>query len=387
MSQNFQNPFTMWADMNKQAFDTWSTWAANTMQQVVKTDSENDSEGKTPFDAYYDFFKKNFVQNPMFAGLYGEASNNLTDQMYKQWTEGMKSMSAFIPNQTVKDGFDRFFSSYQMFSGLQSYWDSILKNFPTDMKDWDSFTKSVMKQYQNLSGGFLAAFIPEQLKNFFTMPSENFTTMQQSLMQFFKPWIEDSTVLHGYLTKAMLGDREAYAEFMKEWAKVYKSSFSKMLNVPAIGANRVSIEKMMKLLDDYVNFVIIFNEFNLMISNMMTGAMEKLLAHLAELQSEGNQPQTFMEFYKIWSKFNEQAFMELYATDEFSKIMNETVSAGSKLQILCDDFVQDILAFLPLPNKREFDDVAHEVYQLRKKVKVLEKELKALKEQAPPDKK
>jgi cell division septum initiation protein DivIVA len=41
--------------------------------------------------------------------------------------------------------------------------------------------------------------------------------------------------------------------------------------------------------------------------------------------------------------------------------------------------MQDILAFLPLPNRRELDDVEQEVYKLRKTVKTLEKELKDIK--------
>ena len=327
---------------------------------------------------------KSFTQNPMLANMWGTAGFGMADQFYKQWADGMRNMSSFIPNKTVKEGFDRFFSSYQMFNGLQSYWDTFFKEIPKDMKDWENFSKSVMDQYQGLSDGFLKAFMPDQLKTFFTMPIESFSSLQQQFMGFFKPWIEDSSVLQGLLTKAMQGDKEAYGEFLKEWAKVYKNSLSKVLNMPAIGSNRASVEKMMKLLDDYVNFVIVYNEFSALISNMMTGAMEKLLGHLAELYKEGDQPQTFMEFYRIWSKFNEQAFMDLYSTDEFSKIMNETVSAGSKLQILCDDFMQDSLAFLPLPNRREFDDVAMEVYELRKKVKALEKELKSVK--APEDK-
>jgi len=305
MSQNFQNPFSMWTDMNKQMVDMWNSWASSIMPQTVKP--EGDDEIINPFDVY------------------------------------LKSMSAFIPNKAAKDAFDRFFSSYQMFGGLP----------------FSSMT--------------------DQFKSFFAMPLDSFANVQQFIIYFFKPWIDDSSVLQEHLAKAMLGDREAYSEFLKEWAKVYKNSFAKALQIPAVGSNRAAIEKMMKLLDDYVNFIIIFNEFNVMISNMMNGAMEKLLAHLAELQTAGTQPQTFMEFYKIWSKFYEQAFSELYATDEFSKLMNETMSAGSQLKILCDNFTQDILAFLPMPNRREFDDVAQEVYQLRKTVKKLEKDLKSMK--------
>ena len=152
-----------------------------------------------------------------------------------------------------------------------------------------------------------------------------------------------------------------------------------MLNMPAVGANRASIEKMMKLLDDYVKFATRYSELTTLFSGMSTTAMERIMAKLAELTAEGKQPQTFMEFYSIWSSFNEQAASEVYSTEAFARIMNETVSAGSKLQIMFDDFMQDLLAFLPIPNRRELDDVELEVYKLRKAVKSLEKELKDIK--------
>ena len=211
------------------------------------------------------------------------------------------------------------------------------------------------------------------------VPMEGFNTMQQTLMQLFQPWLDGSAELQNLFMKALQGDKGAYAEFLEEWNKTFKDSTSKLLNMPVVGANRTSVEKMMKLLDDFIRFSIRYSELSQMFSGMTTTAMERIMAKLAELNAEGKQPQTFMEFYSIWSSFNEQAANEVYSTEAFAKIMNETVSAGSKLQIMFDDFMQDILAFLPLPNRRELDDVEQEVYKLRKTVKTLEKELKDIK--------
>jgi len=105
---------------------------------------------------------------------------------------------------------------------------------------------------------------------------------------------------------------------------------------------------------------------------------------MMELQKEEKHPKTFMEFYKLWSSVNEQAFQELFVTEAFEKIMNETVSAGSKFKVLFDDFLQDALSFLPFPSRREIDSVEKEIYELRKKVKAQEKEIKQLKEKIEP---
>ncbi|MCL1917512.1 MAG: hypothetical protein FWG14_04240 [Peptococcaceae bacterium] len=383
MSENSQNPFSMWMDMNKSMYDAW----ASQMAQVTGNAPASASGGESanPMGAFYEMWMKNFTQNPMLSMFSGNAANesnpkNFMDQMYQQWQDMMKNMSMFIPNQSLKEGFDRFMNSYQMFTGLQSYWDTFLKNIPMDIPDWNAYAKPIMEAYQNMTGTFMQPFMPEALKNAFSMPMESFSLMQKTFVDFFKPWLEESSEIQGYLVKALQGDKEAYMEFLKAWAEIYKNSLAKVLNAPAVGANRETVEKMMKLLDYYVTFVIRFNEYNVLVSTMMTETMEKLLAHLGELQGQGKLPQTFMEFYKVWSAFNEKAFQDLFVTEAFTKIMNETVSAGSKLKILYDDFMQDMLGFLPLPNRRELDSVEEEVYELRKRVKALEKDLKDLKD-------
>ncbi|MCL1852739.1 MAG: hypothetical protein FWF88_06860 [Peptococcaceae bacterium] len=380
MSQNSQNPFSMWMDMNKNMYNAWNTWSAQMAQAVSPQPA---ADAGNPFNAYFEFLKSSFEQNPFFGGMTGGNAGSFVEQMTQQWQDAMKSMSMFIPNPALRDGFDRFVNAYQMFNSLQSYWDTFLKSVPTDVTDWNAYAKPILDYYQNLSTGFLQPFMPEQLKSIFALPFEDMTAIQQTFTNFFKPWLEDSAELQGLYFKSLQGDKEAYQEFLKAWAEVYKNSVSKLLNAPAVGASRESVEKMMKLLDYYVNFAVSFNEYTVMISALLSETMEKLLKHLVELQAEGKQPQTFMEFYKIWSSFNEQAFQELFVTDTFAKIMNETVSAGSKLKVMFDDYMQDLLAFLPLPNRREIDGVEEEVYLLRKRVKTLEKEIKTLKEQRP----
>ena len=374
-SKDQPNPFAMWTDLNKQMMDAWGDWASKTLPVPP---AGGEKSGENLYNAYYDFFANSFSQNPFLAGKQ-VSGTDFVEQMYSSWVDGMKNMSTFIPNQSVKDGFDRFMNAFNVFNGLQTYWSSYLKNIPADLNDWDSFSKTAMEQYQKISQGLANSFAPEQLKGMFAMPMEGFSTMQQTLMQIFKPWVEDSTDMQDFLMKALQGDPEAYKSFLEEWKRMFKDSTSKMLNMPVVGANRASIEKMMKLLDDYVKFAVRYSELTQMFSGMMSTAMEKIINKIAELHADGKQPQTFMEFYSIWSSFNEQAASEVFSTEAFAKIMNETVSAGSKLQIMFDDFMQDMLAFLPLPNRRELDDVEMEVYKLRKSVKSLEKEMKDIK--------
>lgn len=383
MNQNSQNPFSAWMDMNKNMLETWNNWVYPANAKTDASDSGKGTGAENPMKAFYDYYTKGFAQNPMYSWMTGDG-NNMMEQMNRQWQENMTNMAAFIPNQAVKDTFNRFISSYQAFNGLQSYWDMFLKNMPSDITDWNSFAKPIMSYYENLTNTFFQPFLPGQLSSFFVAPMENIQAMQQSFMQFFKPWMDDSAVLQGHLIKALQGDKDAYLEFLKAWSEVYKNSYSKALKMPMMGASHEQTEKVLKLLDYYVNYVVSLNEYFVLITQSMSGTMEKLLQNMMELQKEEKHPKTFMEFFKLWSSVNEQAFQELFVTEAFEKIMNETVSAGSKFKVLFDDFLQDALSFLPFPSRREIDSVEKEIYELRKKVKAQEKEIKQLKEKIEP---
>ena len=382
MSQNVQNPFSMWMDVNKNMFNTWNEWAAQ-MTPWAEKKSDSTFEGAGPAGAYYDFLQKSFSQNPFLSFLSNATQESAgPDQIIHQWQEGLKAMSSLIPNKSVREAYDRFLNAGMLLTGLRSYWDTFIKDMPKDITDIEAYTQQLLTYYQDMAKAFSHPFMPEQIRNvFFVTPLGNIDTIQYMLSDFFQPLLEHSETAQNLFMKAMTGDTEAYIDFLEEWKEMYKNSFSKILNIPAVGSNREAVEKIMKLLDYYVNFTVKANECSVTVSNLFTDTMGRILKHLNDLQAEGKEPQTFMEFYTIWSSFNEKAFGALFSTEEFSVLMNDMISVGSKLKIILDDLLQDMLSFLPLTNSRDFNDIGKVVFDLRKRVNRQEKEMKTLKEQ------
>ena len=379
MNQNSQNPFSIWMDANKNMLDTWNTWAAQ-MTPWADKQKVGAEEGAWPFGSWFDLLQKSFMKNPMLSFMGGMDLNAVTpDQIFSQWQDSMKTMSHFIPNKSVRDTYDRFLDAGMLFSGLRSFWNTFIKDMPKDITDIEAYIQQMLEYYQDMGKTLIHPFMPEQIRSmFFVTPLGNIDTIQYMLSDFFQPLLENSEAAQKLLVKAMSGDSEAYIEFLKAWKETYKNSVSKLLNIPAVGSNREAIEKMMKLLDYYVNFNVKANECSVTVSNLFNDTMSNILKHLVELQADGKEPQTFMEFYSIWSGFNERAFETMFSTDEFAKLMNDMISAGSKLKIILDDLLQDMLSVLPLTNSRDFNDIGKVVFDLRKRVNKLEKELKRL---------
>ncbi|KOA18135.1 poly(R)-hydroxyalkanoic acid synthase subunit [Clostridium homopropionicum DSM 5847] len=373
----------------KKLFEVYAEWAKNySPEKLTEMFPKNLSEGTEKFkelfntEKYMDLFKQmtTFDKIPNIFPL--SDSKDIVAKISKQWYDSMQILTQFIPNSSIRESFDKAMNSYNLYSNLYNFWSDIVGTMPSKQNSeaWDTFMKSVMDNYKKLSSNFAQSFLPEELRAFITNPIEDMPVYQQTLLNFFRPWVEDSGDLQKNLMLALKGDKVAYTNFLKEWGELYKNSYSKILNMPMVGSNRVMIEKALKNLDAFIQYFINLNEFATILNNLSIESMEKLVSQLGELSSENKVPESFMEFFKLWSNTNEKAFEELFATESFSKLMNDTVNAGYKFKIGLDDLIQDQLSLLPIPNRREINSVEKTVYELRKKIKTQSKQIEELRD-------
>ena len=382
MSPDSATPWSAWLDVSKNAWDTWS----HSVQKATEAFTPTEKAAESPLTAFYDQFKPFAAWNPFVAPGAGASASNpvaLGQGIYKQWEDGIRNFMSLIPNTSLKDSYERFFGSYQFFNNLQKFWEDNLQKIPTSPQEWQDYFKPLTQQYQNIISPLLQpwspAFLTDSVKSVFDGTLEGVTNVQKLITDLWKPIVDASPELQGLLVKAAQGDREAYLLYLNKSGAAYREVTSKLLNMPAMGGNRKVIEKTQKLVDQYIDYVTRSSEYTSLFQSELSSTMEKLATHLTELQTSGNAPKTFKEFYQLWSDFNEKAFLELFASDIFEKTMNDAVAAGSRFKILYDDFLQDVFESLPFPNRREMDSVEEEVYKLRNKVKALEKEIKAQK--------
>lgn len=81
---------------------------------------------------------------------------------------------------------------------------------------------------------------------------------------------------------------------------------------------------------------------------------------------------------KLWIKFMEGDYMNLFKTEEFVDAFHQVVNQYSDFQGAQQKVLADALQFLPVANKEELDEVAKENYFLKKEVKKLAKRVKEL---------
>jgi len=96
---------------------------------------------------------------------------------------------------------------------------------------------------------------------------------------------------------------------------------------------------------------------------------------LASLSEEGNAPENFQEYYRLWLKTLEGHYMTLFKSAEFTQTLAETVKATENFMEARQAVLQDLLKFLPVPTHKDMEDLYQELYLLKKKVNELEMKL------------
>ena len=84
----------------------------------------------------------------------------------------------------------------------------------------------------------------------------------------------------------------------------------------------------------------------------------------------------------MWLKTNEQAFENFFASAEFTKAFNQFASDASQFKIKSDKLMEKMLAQIPVPTNTEMKSLYKTVYDLRKEVAALQKQVQELEKKA-----
>lgn len=180
----------------------------------------------------------------------------------------------------------------------------------------------------------------------------------------------------------MEGDSEAYSDYIRYVSDAYTNSFGKVFNLVGIGVNREDTEQQAQTLDSYMRLMFSYTELVSLILKIARKTSEALTKDYAAAMTDGSEPMDFKKFYSMWLKTNEQAFENFFASAEFTKAFNQFASDASQFKIKSDKLMEKMLAQIPVPTNTEMKSLYKTVYDLRKEVAALQKQVQELEKKA-----
>ncbi|MBI4713553.1 MAG: hypothetical protein HY762_09705 [Planctomycetes bacterium] len=202
---------------------------------------------------------------------------------------------------------------------------------------------------------------------------ENFSQFYfQNCQPFIDNWSNISTEM-GEMLKGK-ADPEKYKNFYATWVKGYESAVGKFLKIPSVGPSRQILDKINKSLDAFIKYCGAISDFNMVLYAPGKETIEEFAKKSAAIAQDGQFTQEkYKQFYDLLINTFEERFYQMFKTPAFGEILKTTLEASLNFRKQHFAVVEELLKSTPIITRSEIDDVYRELYDLKKRIKELEK--------------
>jgi len=312
-----------------------------------------------------------------------------TQKMYTEMQENAKKMYGNIPGyEDYMKKFGEMFPQMDNYAklfevkvpGLEMY--NQLYDFYKGLVDPAEFTKGLQENYNKMMNSFIQNAIPnENIAELFKQPQDLIETCIKFYQNMMKPWMK---LDEGLMERVMKGDVNAYVEFFTEVSDKYEATFGKVVKMMNMGINLEIADEQQKAMDAYYKLMFAAGKLAAIMAKSNGESAKTLTETYQEMLKEGQKVSTFKEFYDLWYNTNEKAMEELFATETFSKAFAEFTDKYFLYMSASNAVLERNLSKLPIPTNKDMNSLYLTVYNLRKDVRDLKKEVEALKEVKAP---
>ena len=313
------------------------------------------------------------------------------EKFIENWMETSKKMQQSIlkpgmPGEGIKETVDiaadtasKLFSSPNVCMKLTEIWLPLLDAIRERTGDIDSYMdlfdpvkyKEVMDQIFGLSS-------PETMAEFYEQAAKLLQTFGTSTMGFMGPWTEAMQKNLKILPQFAEGHPESFMNIFHNMFNSFDSTFGKVFHIPAVGKDREKVELILKGLDDVSVYLAKNTEHQQIMYVTGLAAMEQVVETIAKKVRDGKEVKDFSEFFNLWIEVNEKAYYALFQTEEFSKLQGELLESTLTVRKHFFKLMELYLYDFPIALRSEMDDLYKTIYDLKNKVKSLEKQMKNL---------
>ena len=238
------------------------------------------------------------------------------------------------------------------------------------------FMEAGLKNYKSISGALAtpesiatlmkgSGAAPEVLMKFAQSSLGGFLEMQQKMTERLSRM---GSVAEGYSYDNM--DENIF----QSWTETYEKEFKQFFQIPQLGLMRTYQEKANLLAHRHNVLQATLAEFMNLLGLPLTRSLKVMQDKIGEMAEGEGLSEDSKVYYNMWVKVLEGHYMTLFQTPEYNETLARTIGTLADFSAAKDAMLEDVLSNLPVAKRSDFDDMARELYELKKRVRKLEKE-------------
>ena len=358
------NPANWFNNMNN-AWTQWTSWM-NQANQANQMQNQwmNMMQQFAPANAA-DTFKKATEGVTDLFGQYNELLNNSFANMQKN-----------MQNATTQDVYSNMVNVASSFGKFYEMWAPFWKSIQDNTFQADQFKKA-----------FNAEAYKEMLDKFFGFMPENGRQYMQQATEWWNSGLKNFTDMG----KTGYGNGREFMNNMNPFAgqNIFENMLGGYQNMQNAFQHAVSpIAKMVtpnqftknaaewtEIADRMAIFNIKNAEMQYMVYQQGNKVMDKLIENITNKVENGTEINSMTALYQEWLNISDKVYVELFESDDYSKLMAEVSALQLKLRKEVDLQAEKMLSGYPVATKSEMDELYKVIYDLKKEVRQLEKML------------
>jgi BMFP domain-containing protein YqiC len=404
-----KNLFETFANAQKQAVENMTS-ATENMQKMFNNDTMSSEFFKKWYDSQMAFFNqsngeatknpmefyntwmnnqtemaKNWMGNmPNYTNFNGmDSMKSTTDNMmalYQNWVNTMNTsyseMTKNFENMDAKNMMGGMFNNSDMYMNVFKLWMPMFKSLNDKTFDMETFKaqfnaplfKDIMDKMFNMQ--------PDFMKNMMNMPGmANVTENMNKMMDQNKAMFDNMKSTFGNM---MPNGNNMFSGMMDNYNSMYgnmNNAFAPMMKLMGNDSNKKQFETMNELSSEFNNYQMRNAEMQYQMYQTGLKAMEELAENVYAKVRNGNDLKDFTNIYAEWLNISDKHFVALFSTEEYSKMQSELNSFGMKLKMNINGQMEKAMTNVPVVTRSEMDEAYKTIYEMKKRITMLEKQL------------
>jgi len=274
--------------------------------------------------------------------------------------------------------FEKMLNANKFYLTMYNFYTELNDNYVTPTVDeMQRIIDEAMVNYEKMFRESLLPLMPEELRPFVENPFNFSRTVLDVTSTFVNPWKETYPEMMELWMQAPMS-REKLTEYIKLWKENYDRTVGALVKSPVVGSNRELVEQQNRSVDAMIEMILTVSEYLGSIATISNENARKSMEEWMTLSKEDLEPKSFKEFYDYWTRKLESEIEVFFYTDEFANLMARTTDSIMRFKIETDKVMEKYLETTPIVTKGQIDSLYKTVYELKKEVKSLNKQIEVL---------
>jgi class III poly(R)-hydroxyalkanoic acid synthase PhaE subunit len=284
----------------------------------------------------------------------------------KNWVNPFTNMMGSIPNNSAQDTFKGMLDSTSTYFKMYEVWAPFYKGMSNNQFSPANFSQFFnADKFKELMDDAFKFISPAPMKDLMDQSRawvENLSNFSKHALSGFNTQVKEAGQ---HLSSAFLSDSNPF--------KAVLENLQRSMKHLAPGKEAELNEMYMNLIELVSKFSVKTNELQFLTYTTGQKAFEKVMQE--NIQEAGNITDVagFTAFFQKWVEKSEKSFIELFNTDEYSKLQGELVELNVEIKDKTQKLNEAMLAPFPIVLKSEADELHQAIYELRKRIKELER--------------